>query len=444
MRLKGKGNANRNKRERGVMIAVAALGFTAFLMAAGLAVDVSNFYAAGTELQNAADAAAMAGATSLNSTVAGLDAAVARATAVANTYSLNVSAVNIPAANVTFAANLNQFDNNGAGWNLATAKTATNFSKVRFVRVNLNPTTVNVYVARVGMGTGGTLAFTRKAIAGQSASGNTVAGTANDPGITSITNLSRLVLVEDNTGGGGTLSVAGTCANSTTYTQGCTYNINMTPPCDALSATYEVIDGNTGPAGSDLNKQMVIPLSGCYCKDTTHNANTHPQATNIRSGLNTLFNDYADSGTTLTVAGIGSNEANAFPPDANIRESSGSGAGDYSYADYKANTNVLAPTDRTGVPGRRLLVVGIMKKSTWYNPPGANGAYEYGTFQTYKYGAFFLKRRPTTAGRLQLEYIGDRITIGGGNNCTTCSSGTLTTTQTSDMSSGIAVPVLYR
>ena len=85
-----------------------------------------------------------------------------------------------------------------------------------------------------------------------------------------------------------------------------------------------------------------------------------------------------------------------------------------------------------------------MKKSTWTNPPGADGAYEYGTLKTYKYGAFFVKKRPTDLGKMQLEYIGDRVTIGGGNNCTTCSSGTLTTTQSSDMSSGIAVPVLYR
>ena len=443
MRLKGKNKANRNKRERGVMIAVAALGFTAFLLSAGLAVDISNFYTAGTELQNASDAAAMAGATALDSSKAGLDMAVARATAVANTYNFNVATVSVPASNVTFASNLSQFDSNGTGWSLATAKSATNFSKVRFVRVALAPTAVRVYVANMALGGAANMNFTRRSVAGQSASGKTATGTASDPGITSVTNLSRLVLVEDNVSSGN-LSVAGTCANTKTYTKGCTYNVNMTPPCDALSATYEVIKGNTGSAGSDLNKQMVTAMSGCFCKNSEHEVNTHPEAVNIRSGLNTLFNDYSDSGTTLSVPGIGSNEANYFPPDANVRESSGTGAGNYSYANYKAGTSLLAPTGRTGVAGRRVLIMGIMKKSTWTNPPGANGAYEYGTLQTYKYGAFFVKNRPTDLGRMQLEYIGDRVTIGGGNNCTTCSSGTLTTTQSSDMSSGIAVPVLYR
>ena len=418
MRLNGKGKTNRNKRERGVMIAVAALGFTTFLMAAGLAVDVSNFYAAGTELQNAADAAAMAGAMSLNNLVpgGGISSAVARATAVANTFNFNLSAVNIPAANVRFAMNLNQFDNNGVGWDAATASTTANAPRVRFVKVNLQPTSVNVYMAKMAFGGANSVNFTRRAIAGQSASGFTVAGTANDPGLKSVTNLSRIVLVEDDIGGG-TLSKAGTCANNTVYTKGCTYNTNLTPPCDALSATYEVIKGNTGSAGSDLNKQMVVKLNGCYSKNTAHEANTHPQAVNIRSGLNTLFNDYADSNTALTVPGIGSNLASTLPPDTNIKESGGSGAGNYSYSQYRAGTSAVAPTaGRVGVAGSRILIMGIMKKSTWVNPPGADGTYEIGSMQTYKYGAFFLKKRPTSTGQLQLEYIGDRVTMPGGGS----------------------------
>jgi Putative Flp pilus-assembly TadE/G-like len=444
MRLIRKGKANRNKRERGVMIAVAALGFTTFLMAAGLAVDVSNFYAAGTELQNAADAAAMAGAMSLNNTVpgGGISSAVARATAVANSYNFNVASVNIPAGNVTFGANLTDFDNNGVGMSAATASLAANAPRVRFVRVNLQPQAVRIYIARMAFGGANSVTFNRRSIAGQSASGSTAAGTANDPGLTTITNLSRLVLVEDNVGTG-TLSTSGTCSGGNrVYTKGCVYNTNMTPPCDALSATYEVIKGNTGSAGSDLNKQMVIPLNGCYSKDTGHDANTHPAAVNIRSGLNTIFNDYADSNTSLTVSGIGSQFATEFPPDTNIKEN-------ITYAEYKAGTNTTAPmaggSVRPGATaGRRILIMGIMKKSTWFNPAGADGQYEYGTFQTYKYGAFFLKKRPTSTGRLQLEYIGDRVMVPGGGGCATGTSNTLTTTQTADMASGFTAPVLYR
>ena len=84
-----------------------------------------------------------------------------------------------------------------------------------------------------------------------------------------------------------------------------------------------------------------------------------------------------------------------------------------------------------------------MKKSSWWIDP-ADTSYEIATMDMYKYGAFFLRKRPNSSGQLQLEYIGDRVTVPAGNNCATCAVGTLTNTQSSDTTSGIAVPVLYR
>ncbi len=58
---------NKRKGERGSILAISAIGMLAVLLAVGLGVDISRFYLAKTELQNAADAAALAGVSGLNS-----------------------------------------------------------------------------------------------------------------------------------------------------------------------------------------------------------------------------------------------------------------------------------------------------------------------------------------------------------------------------------------
>src|ERR1044072_9351917 len=66
--------------ERGSVLALSAVGMVVFLAAVGLCVDISHFYLVNSELQNAADAAALAGASALNSQPVGITNAVTRAT----------------------------------------------------------------------------------------------------------------------------------------------------------------------------------------------------------------------------------------------------------------------------------------------------------------------------------------------------------------------------
>ena len=56
------------KGERGSVLAMSAISMLSLILAAGLAIDVSHFYTAKAELQNVADAAALAAASQLNST----------------------------------------------------------------------------------------------------------------------------------------------------------------------------------------------------------------------------------------------------------------------------------------------------------------------------------------------------------------------------------------
>ncbi len=68
---------NRRRRgEQGSVLAISAFGMLGFLLATGLCVDISHFYLVKTELQNAADAAALAGASALNSDDGGVEKAV--------------------------------------------------------------------------------------------------------------------------------------------------------------------------------------------------------------------------------------------------------------------------------------------------------------------------------------------------------------------------------
>src|SRR5258706_6740625 len=96
---------NHRKGERGSILAMSAMGMAAFLLATGLAVDISRFYTAQAELQNSADAAALAGVSGLNSSAAGITTATDRAVKAMNFYDFNHTGVTFPRANVLFAVN---------------------------------------------------------------------------------------------------------------------------------------------------------------------------------------------------------------------------------------------------------------------------------------------------------------------------------------------------
>src|SRR5205085_8397709 len=96
--------------ERGSVLAVSTLGMLAFLLATGLCVDVGHFYLVKGELQNAADAAALAAASSLDSDDGGITKATDIAVSSFNNYEFNHNQATIARSNVRFAVNLSDFD----------------------------------------------------------------------------------------------------------------------------------------------------------------------------------------------------------------------------------------------------------------------------------------------------------------------------------------------
>src|SRR4051812_47225156 len=118
MQLKLNSGASRRKGERGNVLAYTVLSALFLFLAVGLGVDLSHFYLAKTEMQNAADAAALAGASAL--TLPNPDritTAVDRAVDLLNTnkYNFNNKSFSVDRASlcgagqacVTFAENLN-------------------------------------------------------------------------------------------------------------------------------------------------------------------------------------------------------------------------------------------------------------------------------------------------------------------------------------------------
>ena len=71
---------------------------------AGLAIDLGMLYNVKTDLQNAMDAASLAGAWKLNKTDAGITAARITAQAAANKYQFNNNPISLATNDVTFSA----------------------------------------------------------------------------------------------------------------------------------------------------------------------------------------------------------------------------------------------------------------------------------------------------------------------------------------------------
>src|SRR5215218_2058469 len=99
-------HAGTRKRERGSILATSAIGMLSLLLAVGLGVDISRFYPVKTELQNAADAAALAAVSALDTSPDGIHKAADRAVASMNNYDFNHTGVDFPRTNVLFAVNL--------------------------------------------------------------------------------------------------------------------------------------------------------------------------------------------------------------------------------------------------------------------------------------------------------------------------------------------------
>jgi Flp pilus assembly protein TadG len=402
---------DRKRCERGVILPVLAVGMLSLVFAAGLAVDISHFYTVGTELQNAADAAALAGASALNHTGPGITTATDRAVAVMNQYEINDNNVVISRSDVRFAVNLSDFD---TGTGMSEGAATANPQNIRFVKVNITPKSVLTTFTSAILGN--SLNIARSAVAGQSV------------GINNFNYFTKLVLVQDNdpervaNDTNQKLDVFGTCPNDDYYTANCTYNIHLAPPCDAAASRYEVIKQTNGNfSASEVNKQVICPVdtaggvASCSAGGQEYVIDSHIDARAVRQAFNTFFNVYSGGMTAAN-----------FPPDKDVTQN-------ITYAQYKSNASANA--GNSGMMDRRVIVLPIMDLDDVTN-------WDPNDFRVNvdKFGVFFVVKRPTgnnsSTADLRVEYIGDSVVVGGGGfNPNLCQS---------NPNPQVTVPVLYR
>lgn len=377
--------------ESGTIIVMTAIMMLGLFLAMGLAIDVSRIYMVRADLQNAADAAALAAARELNSGTGGINDAVTRANTIANSYGHERRTVSI--ATVEFAVNLG-----GPYVSQATAAAAP--TNIRFVRVTTQAVNLPILFAVNALGS--SQAQTGQAVAGMSV------------GINGICDFFPIAvaLTNPNPAPNSTMTlnfVQGTGNSATLANQD--YIILEVPDINGNGA------GETAVLSAGLTS-ICATLNSNITFRMTPSANINNGPRQISDGVNTRFNMYANGyGNALVPA--------TFPPDSNIQNN-------ITFDQYSDRTAVTTPNPNApGQDDRRILIVPIVAPGS-YSPP---------TTRIIKWAAFFLKRSVTVqnpcskagnCARLEVEWIDESLVIGRGTYDPNVAQTSLT------------VPVLYK
>src|SRR5258705_1879479 len=352
-------SSRKGNGERGSVMVLAAIGMLSLLLAVGLGVDISNLYLAKNELQNAADAAALAGASGLNFDDSGIHAAVRNVVDVAmNKYQYDKVDVAFLSGNVRFARNLSAFYS-CSDMSESQAAAVAVAPTIRFVKVKTQQSPVGISFARTVLGN--SVNLTAEATAGMSAPLNLFAGY-----------LPVSVITDD---------------LLTQITPGNMYTIRGGPQSSVSPGNYQIlaIDGSGGSDDrtglASAVKNVVGP--GGYV-DTKPGVTSGP----VKQGINSRFDDYASG-----------QDPNYYPPDLNIKEG-------ITYQQYLDGSPSQSPTHE-GIANRRVVLIPIIKQSEF-----AGGRTNV---QIDHFGAFFLRTKVQGNGDVQAEYIGIGVVVGGGS-----------------------------
>lgn len=378
----------RRKGERGSVLVLSAVGMLAMLLAVGLGVDISHLYLAKTDLQNAADASALAAASALNSNPSGITEAATRAVTGMNNYEFNRSAtpnVGFARTDVLFAVNLN-------GPYVSEASAYASPSNIRFVKVTSQQSPVGMSFASFVLGSSKNLSAT--ATAGLSVP------------INMYCNFIPLSVID----------------YDIPMVPGQTYTIRAGTGSSPSPGNYQIL-AVAGPGGVDVEYGIGAGVDACAEAGATYAVDTKPGVTagKVRKGINSRFDDYGGSQLDSAVE----------PPDTNVRENitydEYLAARDPMSSSYHDSRLYQAPA-HAGVPDRRVVLIPIVKLAE-YNQ-GRD------TVKFNRFGAFFLKTKVSngTGGDIQAEYIADRIAVGKGSYNPTGAAGDPL----------LAAPVLYR
>ena len=341
------------KRERGSVLAMSALGMLSFLLATGMAVDLGHFYLVKSELQNAADAAALAGASALNSGPTGIQRAQERATAAMNNYDVNSKGLKSAEFVVTYSASLD-------GGYMSYGSALGQSQSIRFVRVETPTVPVQVFFAAPVLGSSKNLKA--EATAGMSLP------------ITDPCDFLPVSVID----------------YGTPIKPGDTYTFRSAPAGTVSPGNYQLL-AVAGAGGQDVRIGIGSGVDACaaageeYAVDTKTGVTAGP----VRVGVNTRFDEYGPQV-----------DPTRQPPDTNIQEN-------ITYDQYKAGSPSTPPS-HPGVAGRRIVIIPIVKQGEY--DPGRN------VVKFNRFGLFVLRTKvgSGSGGDLVVEYIDDKLVAGRG------------------------------
>jgi Flp pilus assembly protein TadG len=379
------------KGERGSILAMSALGMLSVVLAVGLGVDISHFYLVKAELQNAADASALAAASAINSKPSGIIEGTNRAVKAMNSYEFNNTNIVFSAANVTWSKNLE------SGYmSVADASSPAQAADIRFVKITTPDSPVGVSFAATVLG--GSKNLSASATAGLSVPLNV-----------SCNFIPLSVLIDDDT----SLLVPGTV-----------YTIRANTGGSPSPGNYQIL-AVAGRGGVDVGFGIGAGVDACAKAGEVYSVDTKPGLTSgkVRTGINSRFDDYGGSQLDPLME----------PPDTNVKEN-------ITWDDYSkylgcgrpgaigCNSQYVKTPTHDGVDMRRVVLIPLVKVSE----------YDQGrdTVRFFRFGAFFLRTKAGSGngGDIQAEYIEDRIAVGEGGYDPTAAAGDPL----------LAAPVLYK
>jgi Flp pilus assembly protein TadG len=379
--------------ERGSIIVMTAIFMALLFLMLGLCIDVSRIYLVRAELQNAADAAALAAARALNGGTLGIDNAVTQATsAIVNTQGLRAK-TNVTIATVEFAIEVD-----GTYLSAADAKAAGTVEHIQYVRVTTQSTSTNILFASSALGA--SHAESRQAVAGMSVGLNGICDFF--PAAVALDDANPLTpLVFDMPTPGTPITL--------NFNQGTGVGITL---ANGDYAILEVPQITGSGVGETAELCAGIPN---FCKklgDQIHmtpSSNQNNGPLNCGDGMNTRFNTYAVGyGNAL--------KPGTYPPDKNINET-------IDHTQYVNGSPLTSPNPNGSLArdGRRILVVPIIATGVTSPPYASN---------ILAWGVFFLKNKAPVpnncssvpgCGSIPAEYVGP-APPGNANGDPTCSS----------------------
>ncbi len=427
MKIKDVRNSSHRKSERGSVLAYTVLSALFLFFAVGLGADLSHLYLAKTELQNTADASALAGASMLNNDLDRITNAVDRAVMVMNMnkYNFNKSNYNLDPMNQAHR-DLVEFSRNLDGpYKTELALTVEEQIHARFVHVKTPTVPINIFFSVPILGLQRNLSA--EATAGLSIPGNvnycpiplTAIDCGTNPDCRDADGNPVSLGGVCNAGGPAPNPDGSACNPDKQFCKNCTYTIRAQPASGPAPGNYHALCcvGNVNTCNANWLKFALAGTQNCNeCDPVSPGAEvpTNPgeMQSAIRDGLNTRFDCYSPNCRGGGGGGCGGGGTNPcdHPPDPNVF---GRQDGDsLTWAQYKANLPNQSPT-HDPQPNRRVLVMPITPISTWRDANGSS------MVEVSSLAGFFLKQRVPIGsgpgeGDIRAEYIGDEVvsTIG--------------------------------